>query len=218
MTIALGKSKQERGLFDLMDNWLRRDRFVFVGWSGVLLLPCAYFALGAWLTGTTFVTSWYSYGYKNLFLNVPKIYVSKPWKEKKYIFTFDQLKDKLKAFHKQKTGSTVETTLAIDFIVFDVLSQIQPCRFKPWGRLFQCWLKDFQKPTHIILTNKELTQFLYLAYGYIEDWCWGELTGLKFYNALANNVDFHVDYTFGNLGSHAHLVSLDLSELKNEEI
>ncbi|KAJ4830827.1 hypothetical protein Tsubulata_038757 [Turnera subulata] len=43
-----------------MDDWLRRDRFVFVGWSGLLLFPCAYFALGGWFTGTTFVTSWYT--------------------------------------------------------------------------------------------------------------------------------------------------------------
>lgn len=57
MTIAIGKSSEKRGIFDLMDDWLRRDRFVFVGWSGLLLLPCAYFALGGWLTGTTFVSS-----------------------------------------------------------------------------------------------------------------------------------------------------------------
>ena len=31
---------------------LRRDRFVFIGWSGLLLLPTAYMALGGWLTGT----------------------------------------------------------------------------------------------------------------------------------------------------------------------
>jgi len=29
------------------------DRFVFVGWSGLLLFPCAYFALGGWFAGTT---------------------------------------------------------------------------------------------------------------------------------------------------------------------
>nr|VDD36169.1 unnamed protein product [Brassica oleracea] len=46
MTIALGKfTKDEKDLFDIMDDWLRRDRFVFVGWSGLLLFPCAYFAL-----------------------------------------------------------------------------------------------------------------------------------------------------------------------------
>jgi electron transfer flavoprotein alpha subunit len=48
MTIAIGKSNQKR-LFYLADDWLRRDRFV--GWSGLLLLPCAYFAVGGWLTG-----------------------------------------------------------------------------------------------------------------------------------------------------------------------
>ena len=47
MTIALSKfTKDESNLFDIMDNWLWRDRFVFVGWSGLLLFPCAYFALG----------------------------------------------------------------------------------------------------------------------------------------------------------------------------
>ncbi|KAH0850334.1 hypothetical protein HID58_095630 [Brassica napus] len=52
MTIALGKfTKDEKDLFDIMDDWLRRDRFVFVGWSGLLLFPCAYFALGGWFTG-----------------------------------------------------------------------------------------------------------------------------------------------------------------------
>jgi hypothetical protein len=30
MTIAIGKSNQKRGLFDVADDWLRRDRFVFV--------------------------------------------------------------------------------------------------------------------------------------------------------------------------------------------
>ncbi|KAG9438782.1 hypothetical protein H6P81_021262 [Aristolochia fimbriata] len=52
MTIALGRvTKEESDLFDIMDDWLRRDRFVFVGWSGLLLFPCAYFALGGWFTG-----------------------------------------------------------------------------------------------------------------------------------------------------------------------
>jgi hypothetical protein len=35
MTIAIGQN-QERGIFDLVDDWLK-DRFVFVGWSGLLL-------------------------------------------------------------------------------------------------------------------------------------------------------------------------------------
>ncbi|KAG2275614.1 hypothetical protein Bca52824_058169 [Brassica carinata] len=69
MTIALGKfTKDEKDLFDIMDDWLRRDRFVFVGWSGLLLFPCAYFALGGWFTGTTFVTSWYTHGLASSYL------------------------------------------------------------------------------------------------------------------------------------------------------
>lgn len=55
-------SYQEFGLFELVDDWLKRDRFVFVGWSGLLLFPCSYLALGGWLTGITFVTSWYTHG------------------------------------------------------------------------------------------------------------------------------------------------------------
>ncbi|TYI30115.1 hypothetical protein ES332_A05G362700v1 [Gossypium tomentosum] len=69
MTIALSKfTKDENDLFDIMDDWLRRDYFVFVGWSGLLLFPCAYFALGGWFTGTTFVTSWYTHGLASSYL------------------------------------------------------------------------------------------------------------------------------------------------------
>ncbi|KAL5645183.1 hypothetical protein ACJX0J_001227 [Zea mays] len=69
MTIAVGRvTKEENDLFDIMDDWLRRDRFVFVGWSGLLLFPCAYFALGGWFTGTTFVTSWYTHGLASSYL------------------------------------------------------------------------------------------------------------------------------------------------------
>ncbi|KAJ8425420.1 hypothetical protein Cgig2_032220 [Carnegiea gigantea] len=69
MAIAVGKfTKDEKDLFDIMDDWLRGDRFVFVGWSGLLLFPCAYFALGGWFTGTTFVTSWYTHGLASSYL------------------------------------------------------------------------------------------------------------------------------------------------------
>jgi hypothetical protein len=37
MTIAIGQN-QERG-FLILDDWLKKDRFVFVGWSGLLLFP-----------------------------------------------------------------------------------------------------------------------------------------------------------------------------------
>ncbi|KVH87540.1 Photosynthetic reaction centre, L/M [Cynara cardunculus var. scolymus] len=57
MTITLGKvTKDENGLFDIVDDWLKRDSFIFVGWSGLFLFPCAYFAVGGWFTGTTFYT------------------------------------------------------------------------------------------------------------------------------------------------------------------
>jgi hypothetical protein len=62
MTFAGLKTEEKRGIFDAADDWLKRDRFVFVGWSGLLLFPCAYLALGGWLTGITFVTSWYTHG------------------------------------------------------------------------------------------------------------------------------------------------------------
>ena len=29
-----------------LDDWIKRDRFVFVGWSGLLLFPTAYLAIG----------------------------------------------------------------------------------------------------------------------------------------------------------------------------
>ena len=48
MTIAVERPQVERGWFDVLDDWLKRDRVVFVGWSGVLLFPCAYLALGGW--------------------------------------------------------------------------------------------------------------------------------------------------------------------------
>jgi photosystem II P680 reaction center D2 protein len=66
MTIAIGKSNQKRGLFDVADDWLRRDRFVFVGL--VYFYYLAYFAVGGWLTGTTFVTSWYTHGLASSYL------------------------------------------------------------------------------------------------------------------------------------------------------
>ena len=57
---TLSQPISQRGWFDVLDDWLKRDRFVFVGWSGLLLFPTAYLALGGWLTGTTFATSWYT--------------------------------------------------------------------------------------------------------------------------------------------------------------
>ena len=50
------------GAVTLLDDWLKRDRFIFIGWSGILLFPTAYLSTGGWFTGTTFVTSWLTHG------------------------------------------------------------------------------------------------------------------------------------------------------------
>ena len=41
----------------LLDDWLKRDRFVFIGWSGLLLFPTAYLAAGGWFTALTAAVS-----------------------------------------------------------------------------------------------------------------------------------------------------------------
>ena len=58
--VASTLQQPTRGWFDVLDDWLKRDRFVFIGWSGLILLPCAYLSIGGWFVGTTFVTSWYT--------------------------------------------------------------------------------------------------------------------------------------------------------------
>ena len=68
MTVVIGKPREDKGWFQKADDWLRSDRFVFVGWSGLLLFPTAYLALGGWLTGTTFVSSWYTHGLATSYL------------------------------------------------------------------------------------------------------------------------------------------------------
>ncbi|WAL59780.1 photosystem II D2 protein (photosystem q(a) protein) [Thermocoleostomius sinensis] len=68
MTIALERPRSWGDVFTIFDDWLKRDRFVFIGWSGLLLFPCAYLSIGAWFTGTTFVTSWYTHGLASSYL------------------------------------------------------------------------------------------------------------------------------------------------------
>jgi len=46
MAITIGQANTKPGVFGLVDDWLKRDRFVFIGWSGLLLFPCAFLALG----------------------------------------------------------------------------------------------------------------------------------------------------------------------------
>ena len=52
-----------RGYFDLVDDWLKRDqlRLYWLELDSYFYLA-AYMAIGGWLTGTTFVTSWYTHG------------------------------------------------------------------------------------------------------------------------------------------------------------
>jgi photosystem II P680 reaction center D2 protein len=55
-------------ILGLVDDFLKRDRFVYVGWSGLLLFPTAYLSVGCWFTGTSFVTSWFSHGLASSYL------------------------------------------------------------------------------------------------------------------------------------------------------
>ena len=66
--VASTLQQPTRGWFDVLDDWIKRDRFVFVGWSGLLLFPTAYLAIGGRFTGTTFVTSWYTHGLASSYL------------------------------------------------------------------------------------------------------------------------------------------------------
>jgi photosystem II P680 reaction center D2 protein len=56
------------GSIPLLDDWLKRDRFVFIGWSGLLLFPTAYLTAGGWLTATTFGTSWFTHALATSYL------------------------------------------------------------------------------------------------------------------------------------------------------
>lgn len=56
------------GAISLVDDFLKRDRFVFIGWSGLLLFPTAYLSVGGWFTGTSFVSSWFTHGLASSYL------------------------------------------------------------------------------------------------------------------------------------------------------
>jgi photosystem II P680 reaction center D2 protein len=65
MTIAIGKSNQKRGLFDVADDWLRRDRFFsLVVWSTFITL-CVFRSW--WLVNRNQV-SWYTHGLASSYL------------------------------------------------------------------------------------------------------------------------------------------------------
>jgi photosystem II P680 reaction center D2 protein len=52
----------------LIEAWLKRDPFIFVGWSGRLLFLTAYLSIGGWFTGTTFATSGFTHGLASFYL------------------------------------------------------------------------------------------------------------------------------------------------------
>jgi photosystem II P680 reaction center D2 protein len=56
------------GAAAVLDDWLKRDRFLFLGWSGLFLFPAAYLSAGAWLTATSFVSSWFTHGLASSYL------------------------------------------------------------------------------------------------------------------------------------------------------
>ena len=57
-TSSLSPPISQRGWFDVLDDWLKRDRFVFVGWSGILLFPLLILQLGA-------TTYWYYFRHES---------------------------------------------------------------------------------------------------------------------------------------------------------
>ena len=68
--VASTLQQPRREWFDILDDWLKRDRFVFVGWSGLLLFPTAYLAIGGWLTGTTLLRAGTPTGWRLVILRV----------------------------------------------------------------------------------------------------------------------------------------------------
>ena len=48
MTASLSPPISQRGWFDVLDDWLKRDRFVFVGWSGLFFFPLLILQLVGW--------------------------------------------------------------------------------------------------------------------------------------------------------------------------
>ena len=49
------------GSLILIDDWLKRDRFLFIDWFGLLLFPWAYLIIGSSFMGTRFIFSWFTH-------------------------------------------------------------------------------------------------------------------------------------------------------------
>merc|ERR1711972_763115 len=67
-TSFISKTGYLPGSLIILDDWLKRDRFIFIGWSGILLFPTSYLSAGSWFTGTSFVTSWFTHGLASSYL------------------------------------------------------------------------------------------------------------------------------------------------------
>ena len=67
--VASTLQQPTRGWFDVLDDWIQTRPLCLCGiWSGLLLFPTAYLAIGGLSTGTTFVTSWYTHGLASSYL------------------------------------------------------------------------------------------------------------------------------------------------------
>ena len=56
------------GFLLILDDWLRRERFVCIDLWHFFFNVCAQLALGGWFTGTTYASSWYSHGLASSYL------------------------------------------------------------------------------------------------------------------------------------------------------
>jgi hypothetical protein len=60
MTITISQNR-EFGPFNLINGWLKKNISIFIGRPSLLLFPTAYLATDSQMTGTTFVTPWYTF-------------------------------------------------------------------------------------------------------------------------------------------------------------
>ena len=68
--VASTLQQPTRGWFDVLDDWLKRDRFVFVGWSGLLLFPLLILQLVAGLLAQRLLQAGIPTGWRLLTLRV----------------------------------------------------------------------------------------------------------------------------------------------------
>ena len=66
--VASTLSPPRRGWFDVLDDCLNEIALYLWGLVWTTSFPTAYLAIGGWLTGTTFATSWYTHGLASSYL------------------------------------------------------------------------------------------------------------------------------------------------------